>query len=564
MLVFCCLFIAFCVGNIILKPTGNKVGLEYGLILLPDKGVKPELYVNISESLQDVFQHPLYIGIVSWTELIPNEIEMDLLLLDIIAELEIEGMYVKADIFIAGHGHGGYELQKWTGNHKYNTSALLSHKYKGQILMGSFIARNFRDNNTMLVNKNYSIPTITFGGELDGVCRVSRIIEQFHVQLQMPNNNWDDNVNAVILKENIINYPVFVMKGLSHMSFAYSNDINDIPKNILEYDLKPEMSYTDGYASVNTILNAWINVQISYNETDYNILVTSINNTKSFASPFIDALILEGFYYFKLPCNCDPLICNSTAYCQGGSIWSSTPPYSPQYIMSGINEIPNVKIGLTVTDSYHPTYQTNPIHYANIYNNCSSPYDPSCTLLMSTVTQNMYEWELRAQSEFNFVDTGFYTTSAIKVRNKMKSRYAVYKAINYNINYNETFDYMCANILQVSYQYGLSHVPPQTLQRYNEYGQHLSFGLDINAGAGPAWTYAPINHTQLCNESTHHYYISIRSHYLYTPDPCYFTDYECGDHYCQGLSPAYMMEWIYIDSLRFNFSLLSNPNNITC
>ena len=50
----------------------------------------------------------------------------------------------------------------------------------------------------------------------------------------------------------------------------------------------------------------------------------------------------------------------------------------------------SIKVKQVNTDSFHPTYQVNPVHYANIWNKCASINDADCSLNTSTVTQNIY------------------------------------------------------------------------------------------------------------------------------------------------------------------------------
>ncbi|ETO10088.1 hypothetical protein RFI_27289 [Reticulomyxa filosa] len=86
-------------------------------------------------------------------------------------------------VFIGGHSLGGASLQAWIYANQYDYMEKTGIKtIAGQVLMGAFIQRQFRNQTTQLVS-NYSIPTLTIGGSLDGLCRVSRIIEQVYVQL---------------------------------------------------------------------------------------------------------------------------------------------------------------------------------------------------------------------------------------------------------------------------------------------------------------------------------------------------------------------------------------------
>lgn len=73
-----------------------------------------------------------------------------------------------APLFAAGHSLGGIIVQ---GYAKSNAS-----KFKGQILMGSFLNRGEVEGNGG-EKCPYPLSTLTIGGEVDGLARISRIAE---------------------------------------------------------------------------------------------------------------------------------------------------------------------------------------------------------------------------------------------------------------------------------------------------------------------------------------------------------------------------------------------------
>ena len=71
---------------------------------------------------------------------------------------------MKADYFFyAGHSLGGAVLQNWAYNSYTNRTI------HGQILMGSFLTRVFKSDYIF----SYVVPTLTIGGELDGLARLT-------------------------------------------------------------------------------------------------------------------------------------------------------------------------------------------------------------------------------------------------------------------------------------------------------------------------------------------------------------------------------------------------------
>ena len=76
----------------------------------------------------------------------------------------MRSMGLTTDKFIyGGHSLGGAMMQDYVAT---TTTPLL-----GQILMGAFITRGNRN-----MTNGYPVPTLTLGGELDGLCRCTRYV----------------------------------------------------------------------------------------------------------------------------------------------------------------------------------------------------------------------------------------------------------------------------------------------------------------------------------------------------------------------------------------------------
>ena len=116
-----------------------------------------------------------------------------------------------APLFSAGHSLGGIIVQGYT---KSNPE-----KFKGQILMGSFLNRGQVEGKAG-DKCPYPVPTLTIGGEVDGLARISRIAEA---------------AVAVKMFSNKDEFPVVILEGVSHMQFASG----DPPSNVKNNDLKP-------------------------------------------------------------------------------------------------------------------------------------------------------------------------------------------------------------------------------------------------------------------------------------------------------------------------------------
>lgn len=88
----------------------------------------------------------------------------------------------------------------------------------------------------------------------------------------------------------------------------------------------------------------------------------------------------------------------------------------------------------------------------------------------------------------------------------------------------------------------------------------MVFGEDKGPyNAGPLWIYNPLEYKQITDENGVTVQ-EIRSPMLRTPTD-YFLQVSAGFHYCKLISPARVMEWIYVDGLRLHDSI-SNSTNI--
>ena len=95
----------------------------------------------------------------------------------------------------------------------------------GQILTGGFLARS-----VIAPKLNYPVPTLTVGGELDGLARVTRIVESLYQMEKQQVSTMD--------------FPVVVLQGVSHYQFAGEGPV---PELLKLRDLTPEVSQPDAW-----------------------------------------------------------------------------------------------------------------------------------------------------------------------------------------------------------------------------------------------------------------------------------------------------------------------------
>merc|ERR1711968_255532 len=178
----------------------------------------------------------------------------------------------------------------------------------------------------------------------------------------------------------------------------------------------------------------------------------------------------------------------------------------------------------------------------------------------------------RLHGSVDWADTGFLPIAAKELKTKLKSRQAVWEAVNLQ---NVSFDYTdkptleggvadrCAEINQASIDWATSKLPEATRSRFEEYGQQMIIGPDLSTCiAGPCWIWDNLKWQEDDDSNT----VTIQSVWFGSenknPYPC-GTDKklpcDAGMHYCKILSPARALEWMYVDGLKNKLGLNKAP-----
>ena len=490
--------------DIVLKPTKSGVK-EVGLVFIQGAQIEPKQYLPLVQEVQKASPFAVWVGIPDFAFDVPEPIVISGGIDRVLQSMKDSGMNA-TDIIFAAHSLGGVILQDYLNDNKQVGI--------GQILLGSFLLRKYR-------NVTYPVPTLTIGGELDGLCRVTRIMEAYYHQI----------LHASDPQTATKSFPVAVVEGMTHMQFASG----DPPALVKLRDLKPEISYDGAHQAVAYLMVAFMSVHVDGNTTALSVLTRAIQTTGTFLKPIITAYELEGFYNFKKPCYDDP----PSPACTLGCPWTEL----AQQTMGGLKEA-----HLNDTDTFHPVWQINPVHLPHILNNCSTP-TPSCVLKSITVSQCVYE-------EMDKLDTGFISTSAYEIRAKLKSRQAVMEAAGYqNVDFNTSDgSSICKIINQQAYTWALLNAGSRTAERFRMVGVAMVMGEDKGPyNAGPLWIWTPISYSNSKN-ATGGVTREVQSAMMRTPVN-YFIKAAAGFHYCKLLSPARATEWIYVDGLRTYYGI---------
>lgn len=496
-----CLCTSQCWASDLILPPVKQGSAEVALVWIQGASVVPSAYQTLVQQIQQDSPFTLWVAVPEFALDIPEPLVLSGGISRVLQNMTAQGMNASA-VFFAGHSLGGAMIQD------YVNSNAASMPIAGQILMGAFLNRKYR-------NTAYPVPTLTVGGELDGLCRVTRIAEAYFVQVQ----------NASDFNQAVQNMPVVVVTGANHWSFASGTP----PAFVQSNDLRAEISSDAAHETIAQVITDFMGIQMG-DGSGLNDLTKMVQTSGQFLAPIVSALQLEGFYHFKPPCYDNP----QTSSCLYGNPWTE----KAQVMMGGVNNAT-----LLVTDAFHPVDQINPVHLPNVWNNCTG-YQSQCVLNVTTVTENVYDL-------LDGLDTGFSHISASEMRAKMKSRQAVMEAAGFgNVDFNVTdAPNICSQINQQSYQWAVDNSASNTISRFQQYGLPMIMGNDLGPyNAGPLWIWTSMSYTNSSNG------LVVQAPMMKTPIP-YFISFSAGFHYCKLLSPARAVEWIYIDSLRANYHI---------
>ena len=515
---------------IIIKPI-NSQKTSVGLIFIQGEGIPVERYRPIAQAIQSAAPDlSIWIGIPQFIGDSPIPRETGLAINKTLSELHNAGMPPTDNLFFIAHSVGGIAIQKYLQS--------FPERAKGQILMGSFLGKRYcskidAQGKTII---QYNVPTLTIGGTLDGLARITRIAAAF----------WYQQLNSSEPID-VVDFPVVTINGASHMQFASG----EATSYVADFDLKPKIDETDVHQQVGELVYEFISVRLpSFVIPDgQKFWHTKQQETKIKLQPLLNSMLLEGYNGFKPAC-----------YNRAEDNTRQDPcctPYSPwvqnyaNFIMAGVNTSP-VKFELDAIDSFHRSYTVDPFHKPHVHlpqirNFCDKKQ--VCTLTVSSVTQALYNW-------LDFFDTGFFPIAAFSLRTKLNSRQNIWQHAGVaNPDFQETDGASRgAEIDEHVYNWALNQAGKDALDYFNEVGVPMRMGKDIlpliTAGPFWIWNYPKYKYLTLNNQSVY----QVSSTVMKTPIN-YLIRSARGVHYCQLLSPAAVMEWIYIDGLRQKASL---------
>lgn len=177
------------------------------------------------------------------------------------------------DILIPGHSLGAARIQAYSNNTGNNVT--------GQVLYAATLMRMYN-------NLSYPTPTLSVGGEKDGMTRLTRLAEALYVYRSQPHK-----------------FPVVAIPGANHMNFASGAP----PLAVAMRDLRAEVNEATAHASIAQATADFIRSQAGGSadtmQRGRKGLQRLRDESTPLLSPLVDALLLEGSHHLQRPCNSD-------------------------------------------------------------------------------------------------------------------------------------------------------------------------------------------------------------------------------------------------------------------
>lgn len=360
-------------------------------------------------------------------------------------------------------------------------------------------------------------PSLSIGGELDGLVRMSRMAEAWYTQ-------------------QATQHKVKLVLGMSH-----SDLMSSIPSSVAAQDLPSECGASDARTQVSKLILDFLLAES-----------LEISPEAEIFGPFVEMFAKEeGSWWW-------------TSYSdeQGSSSWAANAQRRlvdplPCSGASGAWHVEN-EFHLLSDEGLIPPYY-RPKHRPNLTK------DDGGFLRSLTVAQLRYVelsvlqvaaglngWAVikeekagvLADRKMAIKDDGGNPTSAIEIGTKLVSREAAFKACGAQTSPSLDQGDRCKSINQDAYQLALNVSSQRALSRFQRLGRPLVMAADKKPTppAGPWWIWNYLSYTDKSSE------VEVASWYAFYPlsGPAY----GAGNHYCKLLSPARALEWIYIDGLR--------------
>lgn len=488
-------------------------GSPAALIWIQGAQVRASLYKPLLSAIQAASGLSLWTGSPSFILDTPEPARLQANIDSTLSMMYAAGMDKRTPVYFGAHSLGTVFLQSWCAK---NTQ-----RCKGLILTGGFIARS-----NYLPKFKFPVPTLTMGGSLDGLARVTRTVaEAYYHQVKRGAQGRE--------------FPVVVIEGMNHAQWAAGKGA--VTALIKKRDLKPELSQSQA-TNTGAALAADFLGQLTGTGGGSRV-AKAVSATGTFVAPIIAAYELEGSKNFNSPRQIGGALAKECVKggCPDKSGWA---PEAQAVIAGPLN-------GWKLTaDNQFVSCSSTPLtgqefHLPTISNNTAKR-------LVHTTTYSQCKW---ATGEGQ--DTGFVYTSASEIGTKLSSRQCLMiRGVGIpDTPFSVDDPNFCMMANQKAYQWALGQAGSKTKKRYSSHGQPYTFGADIPKSGGPLFLGAGITYKDNGDKGVEilspmqKTSIDYWAKHFHVPRPSGIPDPGCF-HYCKLLSPARAMEWIYVDSLR--------------
>jgi len=501
--------------NMILEPE-DKSGTPAGFVFLPGASVWNTRYEPMMKQMQKRAAESgvsLYVGVPWYFLDIPQPVDVKQRCEAIVKEFKKKGAPENAPIFYGGHSLGSVFIQTYV--------AELGDKARGQILMGGGLRRD----NMM----DYNVPTLSLNAELDGLWRITRAAESFYHQPK--------------------HLPVVALMGQNHHQFASGPP----PRNVRDNDLEADVSEAVAHDEIAKVSSDFI--ASSMGKSNGSVLKSAVEKSATFFAPIVAAYELEGSRFFNMPAQFGG---PQESRCVKGkcpkgddrSDWRIGTSHSP-WALEGQKTNSDIGVPLALTNQFvmaagsPATGQS--FHLPNVTN---------VNGILHIPTYSECHWNSGLDDLMDSFDTGASPTSAREIATKLLSRQCTMNVgLGKDVDFSVDDPNFCQITNEKAYQWALDNALPQTRERYERKGIKMTFGPDIEKGAGPLWLFdrlrfdrkGDVTEVRSPTQKTQQNY--WKDTFGPIPKPPGVPDPGCY-HYCKLLSPGRVMEYLLIDSLR--------------
>jgi len=368
------------------------------------------------------------------------------------------------------------------------------------VLQAAYITRKFFP--PIAAEFNYPVPTLTIAAELNfGSARITRMTEAFYKQV-----GHEDK------------HPVVLVEGMNHMQFASGYD---------KEDLAPEIDEVSAQEKVSRLAVNFISKNMGLASSE--LLTAEMANAYKIMSPFIKASELAGSKEFNVP-----------------NQWGVPGKKCPRDVCPTSSDWVNRAQAHIAGDDVMATGAAVKNNFANL-----NPWDfgdreDRKPFIDGKVMQAYLQSNKISEKDFKDDVDGFRTAESLAVK-FISRQYAALHFLEKDIPKDGD---VCVELNKMAYEYALANAPAKTRARYEKFGQKFVFAASKYEVAGPLWAGGQLRWREVSAG------LELRSQALFTPPGNKAID---GNHYCQLLSPARAMEWLYVDGLKK--SLFNKPSD---